>query len=81
MQKLKNEPRPKFTGSYKKKSVYHNNNNNNNNSLFDSSMKNTIRKNTISKNIIFRKQIKVQAVQKNHQGLSELDDLSLELCS
>ena len=42
--------------------------NNNNNSLFDPIMKNTIR-NTILEN-------KGTDIQKNHQGLSRLDDLS-----
>ena len=37
--------------------------------------------NAISKNIILWKKIKVQDVQKDHKGLSELDDLSLKLCS
>ena len=52
--------------------VLNNNNNNNNNSLFDPIMKNTI-KNTILENK-FR-----YGHPKNHQGLSRLDDLSLEL--
>ena len=47
---------------------------NNNNSFVDPIMKNTISKNTILEN-----KLRYRASKKIHQGLSKLDDLSLEL--